>query len=102
MPLITTGRTISLVAADPWFVAVPMEVEGSNPPIAVQVRATKESIEALDPMGALGQRPPLDVAQGDRMRIETAASVKFDKNGFDREEPAKIGRTLTLGYHDFP
>ena len=102
MPLITTGQAMTLVGVDPWYVAMPMEVEGTDPPTVVHVRATKESLEALDPSGTLGERPPFDVARGDRMRIETAASAKFDQVGLDKTGGQTIGGTLTLGAHDFP
>jgi len=102
MPLITTGRAMSLAGDVPWYVTLPMEVEGTDPPVVVHVRATKESLEALDPSGALGARPPFDVARGDRMRIETAASAKFDQEGLDKTGGETVGETLTLGAHDFP
>ena len=102
MPLITTGQAMTLVGDDPWCVTMPMEVEGTDPPMVVHVRATKESLEALDPSGTVGERPPVDVARGDRMRIETAASAKFDQEGLDKTGGETIGGTLTLGAHDFP
>ena len=97
MPLVSTGQTLTLVGTIPRFVSLSMEVQGSDPPAFVTVLASSESIAALDPMGALGQRDALEVARGDRMRIESAASTKFDRLGIDG-----VNHTLTLGAHDFP
>ena len=97
MPLISAGSAMTLVEAGPGSVALSMEVLGSDPPVFVRVLVTRECIGALDPQGSLGRRSALVVAQGDRMRIETAASAKFDKEGMDH-----LNSTLILGPHDYP
>ena len=97
MPLSSTRTAMTLVETTPWAVALSMQVDGSDPPAFVRVLATRECIVSLDPTGAVDRDNALDAAQGDRMRIETAASTKYDAEG---EVP--VSGELILGAGDLP
>jgi len=79
------------------MIAMTMQVDGVDPPVFIRVLATEECIIGLDPSGAVDKTNALDVAQGDRMRIESAASEKFDKIS-----GAAGASELTLGPDDLP
>jgi hypothetical protein len=96
MPLSANGRTMTLVGATPFSVALFMQVDGSDPPTLVRVTATYESILSLDPQGAVDESNALEVAKGDRMRIESAASRKFDNEGLNSNGE------IVLGPRDLP
>ena len=97
MPLCSTRTAMTLVETTPWAVALSMQVDGSDPPAFVRVLATLECIVSLDPAGAVDRDNALDVAEGDRMRIEAAASTKYDAEG---EDP--VSGELILGARDLP
>jgi hypothetical protein len=85
-------------ALPPGFIDPFVPTVATKPPCAfVRVIATRECIVALDPTGAIDHANALDVAQGDRMRIETAASKKYDAEG---EDP--VSGELILGASDLP
>lgn len=96
MPLVTTGHTMTLVGSEPWSVALFMQVDGSDPAKTVRVTATPECLASLDPKGIVDKVSALDVAMGDRMRIESAASKKFDNEGLNSNGE------LVLGARDLP
>jgi hypothetical protein len=96
MPLSATGRSMTLVGTSPLSVAVFMQVDGSEPPQLVRVVATYGSIVSLDPQGAVDETNALEVAKGDRMRIESAASTKFVNEGLNSSGE------IVLGSNDLP
>jgi hypothetical protein len=73
-----------------------MQVDGSDPPQVVRVVATFGSIVSLDPQGAVDETNVLEVAKGDRMRIESAASTKFYNEGLNSSGE------IVLGSNDLP
>jgi hypothetical protein len=96
MPLSATDRMMTVVGSSPFSVAVFMKIDGSDPPQLVRVIATYGSIVSLDPQGAVDETNVLEVAKGDRMRIESAASTKFDNEGLNSSGE------IVLGSNDLP
>jgi hypothetical protein len=93
MSLSATGRMMTVVGTSPYSVALFMQVDGSNPPQLVRVIATYGSIVSLDPKGEVDEAHALEVAQGDRMRIESAASTKYDNEGLNASGEIVLGAT---------
>jgi hypothetical protein len=55
------------------------------------VTATYGSVVSLDPKGGVDATNALEIAKGDRMRIESAASTKFDNEGLSSNGEVVLG-----------
>ena len=96
MPLVATREAMSETSSPPESVVLLMQVDHSDPPHIVRVIATRECLRSLDPTGGPTDQGYPDVAKGNSMRIEAAASRKFDREGLNSEGE------IVLGSSDFP
>jgi len=86
MPLVSDGKSKPLSHSNSRSVGVWMSVEGRSPIQPVRVLISYEALSQLDPTNVHDLPAALENFERFRSRVETAASRKFDRDGFDAEK----------------
>jgi hypothetical protein len=86
MPLVSDGKSKPLSHSNSRSVGVWMSVEGRRPIQPVRVLVSYEALSQLDPTIVRDLPAALKNFDRFRSRVETAASHKFDRAGFDAEK----------------
>jgi Protein of unknown function (DUF1488) len=84
MPLISDGKSNPLSHSNSRSIGVWMSVEGRSQPVRVLV--SYEALSQLDPTNVRDLHGALENFDRFRSQVETAASRKFDRNGFDADD----------------
>jgi hypothetical protein len=96
MPLLSTQESMELVDTAPWSVGVWMQVEEAGPSDRLWVQSTYFCIVGLDTSRMIDRFSACEIAEAHRMRIETAASEKFDAEGAASEDGEREGRPILI------
>jgi hypothetical protein len=86
MPLVCDGKSKPLPHSNSRSIGIWMSVEGLTPIQAVRVLASYEALSQLDPANVRDLPGALENFDRVRSLIETAASRKYDRQGFDPEK----------------
>jgi Protein of unknown function (DUF1488) len=86
MALICDGKGKPLPHSNSRSIGIWMSVEGLTPIQAVRVLASYEALSQLDPTNVRDLPGALENFDRFRSLIETAASRKYDRQGFDPEK----------------
>ena len=86
MPLVSDGKSKPLPHSNSRSIGIWMSVEGLTPIQAVRVLASYEALSQLDPTNVRDLPGALENFDRFRSLIETAASRKYDRQGFDPEK----------------
>jgi hypothetical protein len=86
MPLVSDRKSKPLSHSNSRSVGVWMSVEGRRPIQPVRVLVSNEALSQLDPTIVRDLPSALENFDRFRSRVETAASCKFDRDGFDAEK----------------
>jgi hypothetical protein len=83
MPLVSDGKSKPLSHSNSRSIGIWMSVEGRTPVQTVRVLVSSEALSQLDPANVRDLHGALENFDRFRSRIETTASRKFDRLGFD-------------------
>jgi hypothetical protein len=86
MPLVSDGKSKPLSHSNSRSIGIWMSVEGRTPVQPVRVLVSYEALSQLDPANVRDLYGALENFDRFRSQIETAASRKFDRHGFDAEK----------------
>jgi hypothetical protein len=86
MPLVRDGKSKPLSHSNSRSIGIWMSVEGRTPVQPVRVLVSYEALSQLDPANVRDLYGALENFDRFRSQIETAASRKFDRHGFDAEK----------------
>jgi hypothetical protein len=84
MPLISDGKSKPLSHSNSRSIGVWMSVEDRSQPVRVLV--SYEALSQLDPTNVRDLHGALENFDRFRSQVETAASRKFDRHGFDADD----------------
>jgi hypothetical protein len=85
MPLISDRKSEPLSHSNSRSIGCWMSVEGRTPTQPVRVLISYEALSQLDPTNVRDLQGALEIFDRFRSRVESAASRKFDRYGFDPE-----------------
>lgn len=86
MPLVSDGKSKPLPHSNSRSIGIWMSVEGLTPIQAVRVLASYEALSQLDPTNVRDLPGALENFDHFRSLVETAASRKYDQQGFHPEK----------------
>jgi hypothetical protein len=86
MPLVSDRKSEPLPHSNSRSIGVWMSVEGQTPIQPVRVLASYEALSQLDPTNVRDLPSALENFDQFRSQVESAASRKFDRYGFDPEK----------------
>jgi Protein of unknown function (DUF1488) len=86
MPLISDGKSKPLSHSNSRSIGVWMSVDGRSPIQPVRVLVSYEALSQLDPTNVRDLHGTLEIFDRFRSQVETAASRKFDRDGFDADD----------------
>lgn len=85
MPLVSDPQSKPLSHSNSRAIGFWMSVEGRAPIQTVRVLVSYEALSELDPTNVRDLHGALEIFDGFRSQVETAASRKFDRYGFDAQ-----------------
>ena len=85
MPLVSDGRSKPTPHIRPGAIGFWMTVEARMPVQPVRVIVSTEALSQLDPSNVRDLSAAFDIFDRFRSQVETAASSKFDRYGFDAQ-----------------
>ncbi|SRR5258708_21616074 len=86
MPLVSDQKSKPLPHSNSRSIGFWMSVEGRNPIQPVRVLVSYEALSELDPMNVGDLHGALENFDQFRSQVESAASRKFERNGFDPDK----------------
>jgi hypothetical protein len=86
MPLVSDKKSKPLSHSNSRSIGIWMSVEGRQPVKSVRVLVSYEALSQLDPSNVRDLHGALENFDRFRSQVETAASRKFDRDGFDAEK----------------